>query len=314
MGKLIVKKGDKFHNWTVIAEVKSLDGRKFLCINSEGIKRIVRLSLLRSGESKGLSKKELLEIRISKKTGFQKGHPNYLKEHTKKTIQKMKDAWRHREPMKEETKEKISKSLTGEKHPNYGKHRSEETKEKLRIANTGKKVPMDIVLKIVETRRKNGSYKQTEETKKKIGIANKGKNKPPRSEEHKRKLKENNAHYWKGKTRPEETRKKLSESKKGDKNPNWKDGISPENHRIRTSCDYRDWRKKVFTRDNFICQKYKIDNVIIQCHHIKNFAEYPELRFNTNNGITLSKKAHEEFHIIYGKKNNTKEQLEKFLN
>lgn len=32
-----------------------------------------------------------------------------------------------------------------------------------------------------------------------------------------------------------------------------------------------------------------------------------------DNGITLSKKAHKEFHKIYGRKNNTKEQLEEFL-
>jgi hypothetical protein len=48
-------------------------------------------------------------------------------------------------------------------------------------------------------------------------------------------------------------------------------------------------------------------------HHINNFADYPELRFALNNVITLSKKAHEEFHKMYGKQNNTKEQLLEFL-
>ena len=32
------------------------------------------------------------------------------------------------------------------------------------------------------------------------------------------------------------------------------------------------------------------------------------------NGITLSLKAHREFHKKYGFRNNTKEQLEEFLN
>ena len=32
-----------------------------------------------------------------------------------------------------------------------------------------------------------------------------------------------------------------------------------------------------------------------------------------DNGITLSKKAHKEFHAKYGKTNNTKEQLQEFL-
>lgn len=39
----------------------------------------------------------------------------------------------------------------------------------------------------------------------------------PLSEEHKRKLSENSAHYWLGKHRSKETRRKMSESKKGRK-------------------------------------------------------------------------------------------------
>ena len=49
-------------------------------------------------------------------------------------------------------------------------------------------------------------------------------------------------------------------------------------------------------------------------HHINNFADFPELRTAIDNGITLSKKAHQDFHKIYGVRNNTKEQLEEFLN
>lgn len=52
----------------------------------------------------------------------------------------------------------------------------------------------------------------------------------------------------------------------------------------------------------------------LEVHHINNFAEFSELRFALDNGITLSEKAHDEFHKIYGIKNNTKGQLEEFLN
>jgi hypothetical protein len=44
-----------------------------------------------------------------------------------------------------------------------------------------------------------------------------------------------------------------------------------------------------------------------------NFAEFPELRTSIENGITLSEKAHKEFHKKYGFRNNTKEQLQEFL-
>ena len=69
----------------------------------------------------------------------------------------------------------------------------------------------------------------------------------------------------------------------------------------------------MFERDNFTCQKYDIRGGLLVAHHINNFSEFPELRFAIDNGITLSQKAHNDFHKIYGKINNTKEQLEEFL-
>jgi len=37
-------------------------------------------------------------------------------------------------------------------------------------------------------------------------------------------------------------------------------------------------------------------------------------RTSIDNGITLSKEVHKEFHKRYGIKNNTREQLEEFIN
>lgn len=111
-----------------------------------------------------------------------------------------------------------------------------------------------------------------------------------------------------------EVRKKLSEMFKGNKGSNWKGGITPDNLKIRKSIEMSLWRESVFARDNWTCQKYGSRGCKLHPHHIKNFAEYPELRFAIDNGITFSKKAHNEFHKIYGKKNNTKEQIEEFLN
>lgn len=94
---------------------------------------------------------------------------------------------------------------------------------------------------------------------------------------------------------------------------NWQGGINPENDTIRKSIDSRLWREAVFARDNWTCQKYGIKGGKLMAHHIQNFAQYPELRFAIDNGITLSDKAHREFHKIYGFKKNTRTQLEEFL-
>ena len=80
-------------------------------------------------------------------------------------------------------------------------------------------------------------------------------------------------------------------------------------HRI----SYKEWRNTVFTRDNFTDQKTKERGGILHPHHILNFAQYPELRFNVSNGITLSEQSHKLFHKIYGKKNNTHEQIVEFI-
>ena len=59
---------------------------------------------------------------------------------------------------------------------------------------------------------------------------------------------------------------------------------------------------------------FKKPNHSINYWKTKNFAQYPELRFAINNGITFSDKAHKEFHRKYGRINNTLEQLQEFLN
>jgi hypothetical protein len=74
---------------------------------------------------------------------------------------------------------------------------------------------------------------------------------------------------------------------------NWKGGITPENHAIRNSLTYKEWRKTVFERDGFKCKIANADCVHeVHAHHILRFSEYPELRFDVNNGITLCKNHH----------------------
>lgn len=117
-----------------------------------------------------------------------------------------------------------------------------------------------------------------------------------------------------GKKTLKETRIKQSEALRGEKSHLYKGGITPINLQIRASIEFRLWREANFARDNWTCQKYGTRGGKLVAHHIQNFADFPELRFAIDNGITLSDKAHKEFHKKYGTKNNTKEQLEEFLN
>lgn len=90
-----------------------------------------------------------------------------------------------------------------------------------------------------------------------------------------------------------ETRKKMSESRKGGKNSNWKGGVTEENVRVRHSLEYRLWREAVFSRDKYTCL-WCGDNKggNLNADHIKPFAYYPELRFAIDNGRTLCEKCH----------------------
>jgi len=61
------------------------------------------------------------------------------------------------------------------------------------------------------------------------------------------------------------------------------------------------WKKGVFERDNYTCKicgdrSRKGHGVVLHAHHIKSFSEYPKLRTDINNGITLCKDCHVNLH------------------
>ncbi len=73
------------------------------------------------------------------------------------------------------------------------------------------------------------------------------------------------------------------------------------------------WRESVFARDNWACQKCLIKGGKLHPHHIRNFAEEKDLRFAIDNGITLCRNCHKEFHKKFGIKNNNQEQFHNFI-
>lgn len=121
---------------------------------------------------------------------------------------------------------------------------------------------------------------------------------------------------WKKVVFTPERNKKISISNSGSNHYNWKGGPKiPKDikNRIRKLREYKDWRHKVFTRDNYTCQECMIRSgngkeVYLEAHHIKSFADYPELRYLIENGITLCKNCHKKINKLQmmGNKNGNK--------
>ena len=96
-----------------------------------------------------------------------------------------------------------------------------------------------------------------------------------------------------------EARKKVSNSRMGDKNPMWKGGISYLDRDPRYTFEYKEWRRNVFKRDNYTCKECgakssKGKYTYLTAHHIKEFGKHPKLRHDVNNGITLCLQCHSQ--------------------
>lgn len=136
--------------------------------------------------------------------------------------------------------------------------------------------------------------KQTEEHIAKRTSKTRGSKRPPHSEDHKKaislKLKGNQ--FAKGSIRSPEWREMISKVHKGEKNNNWKGGVTPKNELIRKSPEYKLWRKAVFERDRYTCVWCCKTGGTLNADHIKPFALYPALRFAIDNGRTLCVPCH----------------------
>jgi len=86
---------------------------------------------------------------------------------------------------------------------------------------------------------------------------------------------------------------------RGEKRPNWiKDRSTLEVQTYRKSTEYKEWRSRIFVRDNFTCQTCLKVGGRLNAHHIVPYIKDPNLRICMDNGITLCKECHKLAHKI----------------
>lgn len=147
-------------------------------------------------------------------------------------------------------------------------------------------------------------------------------NSKPHTEERKKKISKSHLGKKIGNEHKEKIRNKFIGLRIGNKHPMWRGGLSTMRNRLRQSCEYRNWRKIVYERDNYICQLCNSERKYLNCHHIETFSSIVEkyslksyddylnceILWSIDNGITLCKDCHDS---IKGKE---KENEEKFKN
>lgn len=159
-----------------------------------------------------------------------------------------------------EVRKRISETLKGRASPMKGRRHSSATRQRMSDASIG---------------RPKGPM--ADATKRKQSEARKG---VPLSAEHRAKI--------------------YAAVPRGAEHPNWKGGTGTERHMAMERTEYKQWRSAVFLKDNFTCQICDQYSGHIHADHIKTWAEYPELRYDLNNGRTVCRACH--YYITFKRK------------
>ena len=82
---------------------------------------------------------------------------------------------------------------------------------------------------------------------------------------------------------------------RGENSPNWSGGIYRYGRHVDMGrVEYKEWRRKIFTRDNFTCQNCGIRGGRLNAHHVASWVDYPDKRYDVDNGITLCVECHKK--------------------
>lgn len=94
----------------------------------------------------------------------------------------------------------------------------------------------------------------------------------------------------------------------------WKGGKTSKIMQFRTSSKMKNWRKQVFERDNYTCQKCgKKKSGHLQAHHIIPLSRDFSLAYDISNGITLCEDCHYSYHAKLKKQLMKNKQIDLFV-
>jgi hypothetical protein len=92
----------------------------------------------------------------------------------------------------------------------------------------------------------------------------------------------------------------------GEKNPNWRGGLTEKNRQARSGWQAREWREKALQRAGMKCEKCGVAQghacdccgvrIRLHVHHVLSFSKHPERRYDPVNSEVLCPKCHHEQH------------------
>lgn len=90
--------------------------------------------------------------------------------------------------------------------------------------------------------------------------------------------------------------RELSRARVGELNPNYDDTISEEERRKRRNNYTKKWASAVKQRDDYTCQVCGSTEKLV-AHHLNSYKNNPDARYDIDNGVTVCRDCHTEFHV-----------------
>ncbi|HEC63774.1 MAG TPA: hypothetical protein ENI23_00605 [bacterium] len=99
---------------------------------------------------------------------------------------------------------------------------------------------------------------------------------------------------------------------KGPNHPRWNPNLSEEARAFGWTAESAKWSRAILRAADWTCQLCNKRGTNLSAHHLFNSADHPDKKYDRNNGISICREHHLDFHSIHGYGNNTPEQFQVF--